>query len=379
SSAVVGAYALAVLAIGSVDATTTPGLLLVGAAALAAASGRRIVQGAVDRWLFGHRGDPYAVVSRVGRHLAPAAEPQEALDLLVEALRRALRLPYVAFVDLDAAIVVFSGEPVGEVETVPARALGQQQGELHVGRRRQGELFGAEEHDAIREVAERAGTLAYARRLVSDVADSRARIVVAREEERRRLRDDLHDELGPTLAGAAHQLESLASRLQKAGDQVGAERAAALRDRMRITIGDVRRIVHGLRPPVLDQLGLGAALESLLDGIDTPRCEHAIDLPRQLPAAVEVAAYAIGAEAVSNALRHSAGSQLCVEARLVDDGSWLVLAVSDNGQGVRARSTRGVGLRSMSERALEVGGTLEIGTAASGGTQITARLPIGAS
>ena len=134
---------------------------------------------------------------------------------------------------------------------------------------------------AMTEVAARAGTLAYAGRLVGDVAGSRARIVAAREEERRRLRDDLHDGLGPTLAGTAHQLEALATRLRRSGDDDAADRALAIRDRLRATVVDVRSIVHGLRPPVLDQRGLGGALGGLVEGIDSPVCTTDVALPTE--------------------------------------------------------------------------------------------------
>ncbi len=374
SAVVVTGYAGAVLLLGRVGATSGPGLLLVALAALVAASGRTTVQRGVDRWLFGHRGDPYAVVTRVGRHLAPAAEPLEALDLLVEALRRALRLPYVAFWDRDSGTVVASsGEPVAGWHAEPASALGRDLGELRAGLRRAGERLSAEERGAVAEVASRAATLVYAAALVDDVARSRARIVRAREEERRRLRNDLHDELGPTLAGTAHQLDALAGRLRAAGDVEGADRAETMRDRMRATVREVRDIVHGLRPPVLDQRGLAGALAGLVDGIDAPRCSTDLRLPDGIPAALEVTAYAIAAEAVANTLRHSAGSALSVAAR-IDDGH-LVLEVDDNGQGVPARVEPGVGLRSMSERAAEVGGRLEVMASPSGGTRVRATLP----
>lgn len=366
SALVVGAYAAAVLALGSIGATSGPGLLLVGVAALAAAAGRSVVQRAVDRALFGHRRDPYAVVSRVGRHIAPAAEPAEALHLLVEALRDALRLPYVAFVDPDGVVMVSAGAPTAGWHSAPAHALGRQVGELHAGLRRPGEAFGAEERDAITEVAARAATLAYAAQLVTDVAESRSRIVLAREEERRRLRADLHDGLGPTLAGTAHQLDALATRLDHGADPDAAARARDLRDRLRSTVGDVRSIVHGLRPPVLDQMGLAAALRSLLDGYEIPHCTAEVAPLDGLPAAMEVAAYTIAAEAVANAIRHSAAGQLRLRAAM--EGEVFVVEVIDNGCGVQPRRRNGVGLRSMGERAAEVGGRLELRTPAGGGT-----------
>ncbi len=380
SSVVVATYALSVLLLGQVGMTSGPGLLLVAGAALAAASLRGAVQRAVDRWLFGHRSDPYAVVSRVGRNIAPAGEPGEALELLVDALRRALRLPYVAFLDeASGRPLAVAGSPVPDVHVEAVSALGQPMGELRVGLRRPTERLLPEELEAIGEVAARAGTLAYAARLVTDVASSRARIVAAREEERRRLRDDLHDGLGPTLAGTAHQLEALATRLGRSGDEDAAGRALALRDRMRGTVADVRSIVHGLRPPVLDQQGLAGALQGLVAGFETPRCRVDVSalaaLSASLPAAVEVAAYAIASEAVTNAVRHSVGSELTVVARTADGA--LVIEVADNGQGLHGRTKGGVGLVSMGERAAEVGGRVELLDVPSGGCLVRATLPLG--
>ena len=371
SAVVVAVYLGVVVAVGSVAPSSTLGVVLVAVAAVVAASGRSIVQAGVDRWLFGHRRDPYAVVARVGRHVAPASEPQEALQRLVDALRDALRLPYVAF---DGALTVASGEAVGGWHTEPVFALGQQVGELHAGFRKAGERFSAEEMAAIAEVGSRAATLAYAASLVDDVAQSRARIVLAREEERRRLRADLHDGVGPALAGTAHQMDALARRMSSGPSDLH-DRAVEIRERLREVVGDVRAVTHGLRPPVLDHIGLAGALRRLVEGFDVPECTVTIDDTwDDLPAAVEVAAYAIASEAVSNAVRHSAAGRIHLEAR-VEAGS-LVVSVSDNGRGIPSRPHGGLGLMSMGERAVEVGGRLDVRGRPGGGTIVRAMLPL---
>lgn len=373
----VGVYAGLVVGVGRAAPTSTLGFVAVAVIALLAAVGRGAVQKAVDRWLFGHRHDPYAVVARVGRHVAPASEPVEALQRLVDALRRALRLPYVAFQgDGESPVVAVSGSPVAGWRAVPAQALGQHMGELHVGIRPGHERWTPEEQAAVEEVATRAATLAYAAGLVADVARSRARIVVAREEERRRLRADLHDGVGPALAGTAHQLDALARRVEASGQPELADRARSIRDRLRQTVTDLRSVVHGLRPPILDQLGLTGALRDLVAGYETPHC--AVDLGPgldELPAAVEVAAYAIAAEAIANAVRHSGAGELWLDAE-VRTGT-LVLSVRDNGCGMPVYPHAGVGLRSMGERAGEVGGRVDILPLAGGGTVVKATLPGG--
>lgn len=371
SGVVVGLYVAVVLAVGSVAPSSPLGVTLVAIVAIVAASGRTVVQAAVDRWLFGHRRDPYAVVARVGRHVASAREPEEALQRLVDALREALRLPYVAF---DGTPPVASGELVAGAHREPVSALGQQVGELHVGYRRAGERFSAEEMAAIAEVGSRAGTLAYAASLVEDVSQSRARIVLAREEERRRLRADLHDGVGPVLAGTAHQMDALARRMTDGPTDLH-DRAMEIRERLRGVVTDVRAVTHGLRPPVLDHVGLAGALRRLVEGYEVPECTVTIDASWEtLPAAVEVAAHAIASEAVNNAVRHSAAGRVHLDARV--RAGHLVVSVADNGRGMPARLQNGVGLTSMGERAAEVGGRLEVLPRPEGGTIVRATLPL---
>ncbi|WP_406494265.1 histidine kinase [Streptomyces sp. NBC_01604] len=372
SGLVLGVYLAVVAGVGTLAPGSLGGTAAIAAAALLAAAGRGAVQSAVDRLLFGHRHDPYAVMARVGRHLAPASEPAEAMRLLVDELRRALRLPYAAFT--GPAMTATSGTPVPGAgwRTVPCLALGRRVGELHLGRRRAAEPWTAQQRGAAEEVAARAATLAYAAALVEDVARSRAHIVAVREEERRRLRADLHDGVGPSLAGTAHQLDSLA---RKATDPELADAIRVARDRLRTTVGDLRTVVNGLRPAVLDQLGLSGALRELLAGYDVPTCRCSVTAAcSELPASVEVAAYAIAAEAVSNALKHSASGRLTLTAHVT--AGFLVLTIEDNGCGIPPRPRAGVGLRSMSERAAEVGGRLAITPVPGGGTSVQARMPL---
>ncbi|MGI5372407.1 sensor histidine kinase [Streptomyces iakyrus] len=268
-----------------------------------------------------------------------------------------------------------SGRPAAGAgwRVFPCRALGRELGVLRVGRRSVNDPWTTKEQAAVEEVADRAGTLAYAAALVEDIARSRARILSVREEERRRLRADLHDGIGPSLAGTAHQLDTLARRIDDP-DLAGCVRT--LRDRLRTTVADLRTVVQGLRPAILDQLGLPGALRELLAGYDTPACRSGIDgACHSLPAAVEVAAYAIAGEAVANAIRHSAASRLELTARMED--TVLILSIRDNGRGIPPRHRAGVGLRSMRERAAEIGGRLEVTSAPGGGTLVRAALPVG--
>jgi signal transduction histidine kinase len=180
--------------------------------------------------------------------------------------------------------------------------------------------------------------------------------------------------VAPALAGTALQLESLARKLDQADQPDLSARALGLRDQLRAGVGELRALVHGLRPPVLDQRGLGGALQQLVAGHENPRCTAVVEDLGAPHAAVEVAAYAIAAEAFGNALRHSAASRVILAARQADGE--IVVSVSDNGVGMPARLRAGVGMVSMRERAAEVGGRFEVTPTPGGGTTVVATLPL---
>lgn len=207
---------------------------------------------------------------------------------------------------------------------------------------------------------------------------SREQIVAAREEERLRLRRELHDGLAPTLAGVGIKLDLA---LQSARDNP--EAAAVLIDEARIgvraAVTDIRRMARDLRPPTLDALGLEGAVREQAAGLASQGGEAPViivDVPAPLPSlppAVEVAAYRIAVEALLNVVRHAAASQC--EVRLVLGDDQLEVDIVDDGRGLEGGSS-GVGTRAMRERAAEVGGELTIESVASGGTRVIARLPV---
>ena len=347
------------------------GPLIAACVVAVAAAGRSRLQRWVDRRLFGARRDPYSVVQQVGASTAEATAPGEALDALVVTVRDALRLPFVQLLDEHGEVVAESGAPVVGTHVLPVVDRGRRRGVLVVGRRSRGERLHGAEESALLDVARRAGALLSAQQLTSDLQRSYEQAVLAREEERRRLRRDLHDGVGPSLAGMALQLDSLAGRL---GEPELAARAGQLRDRLQGTVTEVRRIVDGLRPAVLDELGLVAALEALATS-PGDRVHVRVDaaVPGELPAAVEVAAFRIASEAVANALRHGDARTVDVRLGVADDA--LVLSVGDDGSGFGADATAGVGLRSMHDRAAEVGGHVDVDSAPGGGTRVVAVLP----
>ncbi|QKW37989.1 sensor histidine kinase [Actinomadura sp. NAK00032] len=229
-------------------------------------------------------------------------------------------------------------------------------------------------------VAARAATIPHLRRLTADLQRSRERILASREEERRRLRHDLHDGLGPTLASLAMSLD--AARITLACEPERADPLLAdVRDRLASAVGEIRDLAHGLRPPALDDLGLVAAIESFADG-----CCERVDVrfdgePAGLPAAVEVAAYRIAQEALTNVRLHAPAS--CASVRLKRDAD-LRLVVADSGPGLPDAARGGGprparGLAAMREWAAEVGGSCEITSRSGGGTLVAVRLPLGAA
>ena len=342
----------------------------------AAAAGRSRMQSLVDRRLFGSRSDPYAVVQQVGASTAQAPAPGEGLTALVEAVRTALRLPFVQVLDERGEIAAEAGAPVAGTHVVPVVHSGQQLGVLVVGRRSRKERLRTEEASALVDVARRAGALLSARSLMSDLQRSYAQVVEVREEERLRLRRDLHDGVGPTLAGVALQLEGLAERLAHEPDL--ADRATRAGQRLLDAVHDVRRIVDGLRPTAVEELGLEQALRELAtrDG-DPVRVVVDVALPQPLDPRTEVAVYRIAGEAVTNALRHAAAAE--VRLTVIGEGDVVSVEVVDDGVGVGVPAQRGVGLQSMLHRAEELGGRCELLPVDGGGTRVLAVLPVAAS
>jgi signal transduction histidine kinase len=234
------------------------------------------------------------------------------------------------------------------------------------------------------DLARQLGTVVHAAGLLDAVRASQGRLVLAREEERRRLRRDLHDGLGPALAGLMLQVDTLRnllrSRLGPETSGVADQGLLALRSGIQGTVADVRRIVEGLRPRALDELGLADAVAQLADrlaaGSDLAVDVRADQLPR-LPAAVEVAAYRITQEALTNILRHADARSACVMLR--HDPAGLALEIRDDGRGVLAPRPDGVGLTSMRERAQEISGTFTVDARPGEGTTISATLPIATS
>ena len=328
-----------------------------------------------DRLLYGSRGEPYAALTGLAQLLQGAAGQSGVLDGAAETIARSLRVPSVDVVVVDGNVVSSFGVQPTSAETFPMTSNGLPVGELVVGRRPGESTFSPRDRRLLGDLARQVAAAVRNMRLAQDVQRSREQLVSAREEERRRIRRDLHDELGPQLAGTALQLDQvvmLVDRDPGAARQLVSELSA----RLRRMVVDVRQLVHGLRPPALDELGLEEALRDQVRRLDSPETSVELDATmalRPLPAAVEVAAYRIVSEALVNAVRHS-GAHRCTVTLAGHDA--LIVTVEDDGRGIAADARPGVGLRSMHERAEELGGTCDIGPRHGGGTIVRAVLPV---
>ncbi|MEO7981037.1 MAG: histidine kinase [Sporichthyaceae bacterium] len=379
SSAVFAAYAGLVAVLGTVvQARFGPGVLAALLVALAFGPARSRLQRVVDRALYGDRRDPARAIGRIGAQLTGGAG---GLDGVVTGLRESLRLPYVAVLTPGRVLAESGDATAPSAEQVLCYA-DRPVGSLVVGLRRGETELAAADRALLDLVAAPLALALHATRLTGQLQQSRERAATAREEERRRLRRDLHDGLGPQLTGVAYRTDAAANLLDADPAEASRLLAAASRD-TRAAIDDIRRLVYGLRPPALDQLGLVGALSQQLvslrrdDGTPVHADLEAPALP-ELPPAVEVAAYRIATEAVANAARHSTATRLVVRLRHPGGptGDDLLVEVTDNGRPVNGAWRPGVGLTAMSERADELGGDCHAGPTAEGG-RVVARLPVG--
>jgi len=300
---------------------------------------RQSLQRGINHFMYGERDDPYAVLSRLSQRLEATLAPEAVLPTIVETIAQSLKLPYAGITlnqDGEFRIAAEFGRSQGEPIRLPLSYQGEPVGELLLAPRAPGDIFTSAERRLLDDLARQAGIAVHAVRLTTDLQRSRERLVTKREEERRRLRRDLHDGLGPQLASLTLKLETARNRLTD--DPLADSLLADLAKRTQDATADIRRLVYGLRPPTLDELGLVSALREgatqysqqgfngVYVTIDAPE-----DLP-PLPAAVEVAVYRITQEALTNVVRHAEAHICNVRIKLDEQTGWLCLEIQDDGQ-----------------------------------------------
>jgi signal transduction histidine kinase len=398
STCVIGTYVLAVIALGAIfQARGNLGVSLVATALVAILFQplRSRFQRGVNRLMYGDRDDPSAVTSRLGRRIEATLAPEAVLPTVVETIAQALKLPYAAILLKEGEgfrTAATYGSPTAEPEALPLVYQREEIGRLVVAPRAPGEQFSDADKRLLEDLARQAEIAVHAVRLTADLQSSRERLVATREEERRRLRRDLHDGVGPTLTGLALQLNA-ARKLVKLKPQDAEETLARLEQRTEETIAEMRRLIYGLRPPALDDLGLipsirqQAQSQGMVDlSVGTKTNERwenrllfSMEAPEELPplpAAVEVACYRVAQEALTNVARHARANTCRVRLSVDRGAGMLEVEITDDGAGIPEERVAGVGLSSMRERAEELGGTLEVEPRPEGGTRVQARLPL---
>lgn len=392
TASVVSMYVLVVGYLGTLlhaGSTLLISLFATGLVAVLFQPLRGWLQRGVNRLMYGQRDEPYTVVARLGRRLESTLAPEAVLPAIVETVAQALKLPYAAITlrqgeEFQTAAVY--GAPVEGLLAVPLSYHAEPIGQLLLGPRQRGDAFTPADRRLVEDLGWQVGVAAHAVRLTVDLQRSRERLVTAREEERRRLRRDLHDGLGPTLAALALKATTISEVIPRdpaAATQLSNDLYADIR----ATVGEIRRLVYDLRPPTLDELGVIGAIRECAAQYSLPRQDirdqdHATPLQIRvevqerlppLPAAVEVAAYRLIQEALTNVARHAQAHTCTVRLKLTES---LLLEVSDDGIGVPSARQMGVGLLSMRERAAELGGSCVIESSPGAGTRIRARFPI---
>ncbi len=255
--------------------------------------------------------------------------------------------------------ITFRGETIGQLEVWLASPAAAVTSDVDI-------LLG--------EIAHRTGSPAHVVRITRDLQHARERLVLAREEERRKLRRNLHDAVGPTLTAIMLKMGALRDRVRQ--DTASETMVTELREQIRGVVTQIRHVIYDLRPPALEELGLLTTIREQAQQFSVGGLEVRVSAPDflpLLPAAVEVASYRIVFEALNNVAKHSHATQCDIRLRIADN---LYIDVIDNGLGLPERPQPGVGMSSIRERVAELGGSCSFKKLPSGGTHVVVRLPM---
>jgi signal transduction histidine kinase len=324
------------------------------------------------------------VLARLGQRLKTTLDSDAVLPTIVSTLRDALKLSYAAIEVKEGTATMSMAStgslPARETLRLPLAYQSESVGTLLIAPRGHDEMLTPADLHLLDDLAQQIGTAVHAVRLTRDLQRSREHLVTAREEERRRLRRDLHDGLGPMLSAVMLKVGLVRTLYQRDPTTTDAL-LNQLESEIELVIADIRRLVYNLRPPALDELGLSGAIREYAArlGGEAQALKITVEIPAPLPqlsAAVEVAAYRIVQEAVTNVIRH-AQAHTCLVRLQVE--TTLQITVQDDGTGLAETHSTGVGLLSMRERAEELGGSFTLQKVWPCGTVISAQLPLGES
>jgi two-component system, NarL family, sensor kinase len=373
-------YTAVVAGFGELLGTDGPAWLLVAATGLIALllePARRAADRLVDHAVYGDRDDALTLVRHVVQHVTTAVDVDALLPSVVSTLGRSMRLDLVAVDVHDGAgweRMAMYGVEVERVETFALGSGDDEVGRLVVGCADSRGLRGRDRAVLV-DVAPHVWLAVVLVRLTAALRRSNLAVLSGREEERRRMRRDLHDGMGPALTGISMAVRTLANRLERDGSEAAnVALAKRIADEVDASAREVKRIVRDLRPAELDNEGLPAALVAFVRRLDGG-VHVDLDVPEtsaRLPAVVEVAAYRITTEALTNVVRHARAST-CRVRLVVDDV--VDFDVVDDGVGVRPDEPAGVGLVSMRERVAALGGSMAVMPVDPHGTRLRVTLP----
>lgn len=355
--------------------------------AVAFAPVRDHLQHRLDQRLYGDRSDPYRAMRRLGDRLGVPGSDDSILDDVTDAVATSLRLDHVAIIAEDGTTMASIGAARSDGQSFALVFRTTRVGALRVAPRR-GAPLGQREAAVLAGLVPLVAVAVHTMTVTDALKRSRLALVTAREEERLRIRRDLHDGLGPALAAVRMKLDG-ARMFVDHEPQRSKAILDQLSDDVRTTIADIRHLVYDLRPPALDELGLASALRELARSFSGPTddgryltVEISVDDDVvALRAAYDVAVYRIVSEGLTNVVRHASATLCRVRVDLLTVAEVLV-CIDDDGIGRPPHTdahSAGIGTRSMMERAAELGGEFRIERSPLGGTRISARLPIGAT
>ena len=366
------------------------------------------VEKLINRVMYGKRENPVAFLVGLGDRLKEPYAPEQVLETVVSTVKEMMHLPHASITILvngrerEAAAAGSPRRP--PAIPIPLVMGGERLGSLYVLPRSPDEPLSKADLRLLHLLGRESARIVHGLkqsidigRLMKELQASKEKLIFAREEERRSIRNNLHDDLAPRLASLALIASAAGKFIRK--DPPRAETIVSeLESDIRVIVSDIREFVHNLRPPALDQYGLVEAVRQRAErlmhvrnvqaSLPEYRIQFVVLSPGELPplpAAVEVAGYRIVSEALANVVKHSRASRCEIKLSMQSGNrsDELYLEITDDGVGIAGadgipsdRLEGGIGLTSIRERAAELGGRSRIAPAEGGGTRVEAWLPL---